>query len=107
MGIMEMLKGAETKKEITAEDLISFGGFKTVSEGLSKVHPLMGRFNKDETLNIVNDAGVTLEDLKELSEVRDLEQDEQKKLDYKEKFYDIRQRLDKAISKAENKEEAA
>ncbi len=107
-----MFKGAETKENkkegTTSGDLMSYGGSKAVTEALIRIHPgVRINYSKDELVELLNKADITKDELKELTEMRDLEETDKNKLDYKEKFYDVRKRIDDAISEMESGEAAA
>lgn len=105
-----MFKGAETKKEeFATEDLISFGGQEEILRALGMIHPGIPGYNNKEIVLLLNYANVTKKELKGLIDMkkRSLEKDKKNELDFNENFYDIRKRLDDAISKIESEEIAA
>jgi len=102
MSIFERMVTTENKGELNFDDLSLYGGSKVILEGLTRIHPAVKmNYSDEELLDLLNKAEITKDELKGLAETRILERDKKNTLDYEQKFYDIRSRIDNAISAIE------
>ena len=100
---MKIFESPKTET-LTMKDLSSQGGPNMVMDALHRIYPgFPVNYATDELIEVLNGAKITKEELGDMvdTNIRSLEKNDKNVLDYDEKFYDIRERIVKAMSELE------
>lgn len=107
---MNIFERKAIKNELTLENLSAQGGPNMVIDALHRIYPgFPVNYDKNELLEVLNKAEITDKELDDLvnTNIRSLEKNDKNLLDYDKKFYDIRERIVKAMSELSEKALAA